>query len=108
MGYYNFESEVGPYPEIEDKEMLYLKKIFKFVEEGVLVLPHGKYFEALEKLTGLSSTSRSFKPKPTPDHTGVGKSDSSKELTGEEGSNYRSILGILFICARNDRMCSTR
>ena len=41
----------GPYPEIEDKEMLYLKKIFKFVEEGVLVLPNGKYFEALEKLT---------------------------------------------------------
>ena len=89
----------GPYPEIEDKEMLYLKKIFKFVEEGVLVLPNGKYFEALEKLTGLSSTSRSFKPKPTPDHTGVGKSDSSKELTGEEGSKYRSILGILlYLC----------
>ena len=85
----------GPYPEIEDKEMLYLKKIFKFVEEGVLVLPNGKYFEALEKLTGLSSTSRSFKPKPTPEHTGVGKPDSSKELTGEEGSKYRSILGVL-------------
>ena len=89
----------GPYPEIEDKEMLYLKKIFKFVEEGVLVLPNGKYFEALEKLTGLSSTSRSFKPKPTPNHTGVGKPDSSKELTGEEGSKYRSILGVLlYVC----------
>ena len=92
----------GPYPEIEDKEMLYLKKIFKFVEEGVLVLPNGKYFEALEKLTGLSSTSRSFKPKPTPDHTGVGKSDSSKELTGEEGSKYRSILGVL-LCLCQER-----
>ena len=89
----------GPYPEIEDKEMLYLKRIFKFVEEGVLVLPNGKYFEALEKLTGLSSTARSFKPKPTPDHTGVGKSDSSKELTGEESSKYRSILGVLlYLC----------
>ena len=89
----------GPYTEIEDKEMLYLKKIFKFVEEGVLVLPNGKYFEALEKLTGLSSTSRSFKSKPTPDHTGVSKPDSSKELTGEEGSKYRSILGVLlYLC----------
>ena len=48
----------GPYPEIEDKEMLYFKKIFKFVEEGVLVLPNGKYFEALEKLTGLCASSR--------------------------------------------------
>ena len=64
-----------------------------------MVLPNGKYFEALEKLTGLSSTSRSFKPKPTPNHTGVGKSDSSKELTGEEGSKYRSILGVLlYLC----------
>ena len=27
----------GPYPEIEDKKMLHLKKIFKFVEGGVLV-----------------------------------------------------------------------
>ena len=89
----------GPYPEIADKEMLYLKKIFKFVEEGVLVLPNGKYFEALEKLTGLSSSSRSFKPKPTPDHTGVGKPDSSKELTGEECSRYRSVLGVLlYLC----------
>ena len=61
----------GPCPEIEDKEMLYLKKIFKFVGEGVLVLPNGKYFEALEKLTGLCASSRSFKAKPTPDHNGV-------------------------------------
>ena len=50
----------GLYSKIKNKEMLYLKKIFKLVEKGVLVFPNGKYFEALEKLTGLSSTSRSF------------------------------------------------
>ena len=33
--------------------MLYPKKIFKFVEEGVLVLPHGKYFESLGKVDGI-------------------------------------------------------
>ena len=89
----------APYPEIEDKEMLCLKKIFKFVEEGVLAPPNGTYFEALERLTGLSSSSRSFKAKPTPDHNGVGKPDSSKPLGIEESTKFRSILGVLlYLC----------
>ena len=75
-------------PGNEDKKMLYTLRKFQILWKKAFWCHRmvSTHFEAVEKLTGLSVSSRSFKAKPTPDHNGVEKSNSSKKLGDEEST----------------------
>ena len=74
-------------------ELSFLKRRhWLHAEDEIIIQPHVKHTARLFELLGIKTT---LHPKKTPAHPEINEPDVSKELSPEEGSKFRTCIGIL-------------